>query len=142
MVPLALEDLLGDPSDLDPIQRILLQNGGDFPLPRIFPLLLFCNTPPPPNGVILLLVYPCVPEMDKQTKFGQSREHCFILNLSNTANKKSGKLFVLFPLPVLFLFPLSTKLVFLHFAETATATRFNINHQIRLNFFLKKKKNK
>lgn len=139
MVPLALEDLLGDPYDLDPIQRILLQNGDDFLLPRIFPLLLFCNIPLPPNGVTLLHVYPCVPEMNKQTKFGQSREHCFILNLSNTANKQSGKMFVLFPLPVLFLFPLSTKLVFLHFAETATATRFNINHQIRLNFFLKKK---
>ena len=134
MVPLALEDLLGDPYDLDPIQRILLQNGDDFLLPRIFLLLLFCNTPLPPNGVTLLHVYPCVPEMNKQTKFGQSREHSFILTL---LIKKSGKLFVLFPLPVLFLFPLSTKLVFLHFAETATATRFNINHQIRLNFFLK-----
>ena len=89
MVPLALEDLLGDPYDLDPIQRILLQNGDDFLLPRIFPLLLFCNTPLPPNGVILLHVYPCVPEMNKQTKFGQSKEHCFILNLSNTADKKN-----------------------------------------------------
>lgn len=105
MVPLALEDLLGDPYDLDPIQRILLQNGDDFPLPRIFPLLLFCNTPLPPNGVILLHVYPCVPEMNKQTKFGQSREHSFILNLSNTANKKIRKTVCTFSIASIVLVP-------------------------------------
>ena len=47
------------------------------------------------------------------------------------------KLCLPFPLPVMFMLPLTAQFVFLCFAQT-TITSLNLNYQIRLHFFLPK----